>query len=72
VEYGLNLSSEVNITLWSTTGVKVAEILKENAIPGSYRRDFNLAETNLPSGVYFVQLQGDGYQQTQKIVFVRE
>lgn len=70
IEYGLNLSSEVDITLWSTTGVKVAEILHEDATPGSYRREYNLAATGLPAGVYFVRLQGADYLRTQKIVYV--
>jgi hypothetical protein len=70
LEFNTAMETDIHISLWSVTGVRVAEMLDTHVNPGSHRSSFDMAKTGLPSGVYFVKLEGEGFGQMEKIVFV--
>ncbi|GAB5519506.1 MAG: hypothetical protein RhofKO_17570 [Rhodothermales bacterium] len=61
VEYQVNETVHVSLSVWDLAGQRVRELVDEEKTPGTYQVGFEALE--LPSGTYFVRLQlADGTQ----------
>jgi hypothetical protein len=69
IGYGIKEKSNVKITILNAIGEDVAVILNEEREPGFHQVEFNAA--NLPSGVYFYQLQAGEFVSTKKMILLR-
>ncbi|MBU1652885.1 T9SS type A sorting domain-containing protein [bacterium] len=61
--------SHVNLSVYDISGSKVATLIDEDRTPGSYQVTFDGGD--LPSGIYFVRLLTEDFQQAQKLVLLR-
>jgi hypothetical protein len=59
----LNTNQTVNYTLQNLNG--------QNMLAGSFDRSTQINTANLPNGIYFLHLQGEGILETRKIVVQR-
>ncbi len=69
VSYTLVKQSEVSIRLYSLTGAEVW--MTSNVLQGSGTHQFKVNGHNLPSGVYFVQVNAGNILKTRKIALIR-
>ncbi|MDR3611618.1 MAG: T9SS type A sorting domain-containing protein [Ignavibacteriaceae bacterium] len=69
ISYSLPKASNIKLIVYNTIGqtVKVLEIGFKNA--GNYSVNFNAS--NLPSGIYFYQLDAGQYSQVKKMLFLK-
>lgn len=68
--FRLRVPTLISLCVYDSFGHKVA-ILIENSVaePGKYIRHFKPSKYNLPSGVYYFSLTGNGINKQQKIVY---
>jgi hypothetical protein len=77
IPYEIPVRSDVELTLYSITGGKVATLVNETVDKGLYRFELNPGAYGLASGVYFYQLSAYGletdsqYIKTRKMVLVK-
>jgi ligand-binding sensor domain-containing protein len=69
IKYSVPQSSDVLIKVFDVLGSEVETLVNEEKPVGSYEINWN-AE-NLPSGVYFYQLQAGDFVETKKMVLLR-
>ena len=69
IGFGIQNKSNVKITILNAIGEEVAVILNEEKDSGYHTVEFNAA--NLPSGVYFYQLQAGSFVETKKMVLMK-
>jgi hypothetical protein len=50
-------------------GQKIANLVNDVQNPGIYKINFD--GSGLSSGIYFYQIQADGFQQTRKMLLVK-
>ena len=61
----------VTLKVFDILGRKIATLVNEAMIPGTYSFAFNSKEYNMASGVYFFRLQVGGFTNTKKMVLLR-
>ena len=61
-------AGQVTIAVFNLSGQKVAELANGNLSSGNQSLAFNTVETNLKSGVYFVQVSTNDFQKVVKFV----
>ncbi len=77
IPYEIPVRSDVELTLYTITGEKVATLVNETVDKGLYRFELNPGRYGLASGVYFYQLSAYGletdsqYIKTRKMVLVK-
>jgi photosystem II stability/assembly factor-like uncharacterized protein len=71
INYELRNSNYVTLKVFDLLGKEVATLVNEKQNAGSYAVDFNSAEFNLPSGIYFYTLNADEFKETRKMVLVK-
>ena len=59
----------VTLMVYNTLGREVATLVNEEKPAGEYEVEFNAA--NLPSGIYFYQLNSGEFRETKKMVLLR-
>ena len=69
IGFGLQSKSNVKITVLNSIGEHMAVLLNENKEPGFHLIEFNA--TNIPSGVYFYQLQAGNFVETKKMILLK-
>ncbi|QLH53152.1 MAG: Glycosyl hydrolase, BNR repeat precursor [Candidatus Kapaibacterium sp.] len=69
IEFKLPKPSFVTIKVYNALGTEVATLLSQNLPSGHH--EVNWKPTGLPSGVYFIRLQADGYVQQIKILVLK-
>lgn len=69
IRFSIKSSSEVNLSVFNSSGQQVAELVNKNLSPGEYEYKFD-AE-NLPSGVYFYRLTAEKFSETKKMILVK-
>ena len=69
IGFGLQSKSNVKITILNSIGEEVAVVLNEEKESGFHQVEFNAA--NLPSGVYFYQLNAGSFVETKKMVLLK-
>ncbi|MBX7046213.1 MAG: T9SS type A sorting domain-containing protein [Ignavibacteria bacterium] len=71
INYELKITNYVTLKVFDLLGKEVAQLVNEKQNAGSYVMDFNSAEYNLPSGVYFYTLSAGGFKETKKMVLIK-
>ncbi len=69
ITYGLPVPSYVSLDIYNLTGCKVVTLFAGYRQPGIHTIELNA--TNLPSGLYFVRLEGSGQMQSRKVMLIR-
>ena len=69
LSYSITLSSLVRLKVYNVLGSEIETLVNEEKPVGTYELSWNAA--NLPSGVYFYQLNAGGYVETKKMVLMR-
>ncbi|MFT7605681.1 MAG: hypothetical protein ACI8VT_003278, partial [Saprospiraceae bacterium] len=73
VVFELEEAMEVSLSLYSITGNQIANFsaITGRRGAGEYRNQLDLKTLNIPSGLYFLNFEGGGSQQTVKVSIVR-
>jgi len=71
INYKIKSSGVVSLKVFDLLGKEVAALINEKQNAGSYAVDFNSAEFNLPSGIYFYTLNAGEFKETKKMVLVK-
>ena len=69
IEYSLPKASHVKIVVFDMLAREVRTITNQQKSAGRYKVEFNA--NNLPSGVYFYQLQTNEFTETKKLLLIR-
>jgi hypothetical protein len=69
IKYELPERNFVTIKVYDVLGNEIATLVNEEKPAGSYEVEFDAA--NLPSGIYFYQLQTEGYIETKKMLLLK-
>ena len=69
IEYDLPEESFVNLTIYNLLGEQVAILVNDRMNAGRYEVKF--IANNVPSGVYFYQIQSGNFMDTKKMLLVR-
>jgi photosystem II stability/assembly factor-like uncharacterized protein len=71
IRYQLSVAGFTTLKVFDLLGKEVASLVNERQNTGSYAVDFNSAEYNLPSGIYFYTLNAGEFKETRKMVLVK-
>ena len=63
------LYQNISLTVYDILGKKVASLVNKKQITGNYQVEFNAG--NFPSGVYFYQLQTEGFTAAKKLTLIK-
>jgi hypothetical protein len=69
ISYDLPKTQLVQINIYNMLGQKIANLVNDVQNPGIYKINFD--GSGLSSGIYFYQIQADGFQQTRKMLLVK-
>ena len=69
ISFELRAASLVELVVYDVMGREVVTLVDGFRLPGVYEATFD--GSDLASGVYFVQLQVDGYRQVRKMILVK-
>ena len=69
IRFEIKKSSKVELNIYNTQGQKVAVLLADKLVAGSYHIEWNAI--NFGTGVYFATLKADGFSQTIKMVLIK-
>jgi hypothetical protein len=69
IKYEIPERSLVTIKVFDVLGNEVATLVNEEKAIGNYEVEFDA--TNLPSGIYFYQLQTPNFTQTRKMILLK-
>jgi len=69
ITYSIPERSSVSLKVFDLLGSEVVELVKGEVETGAYEITFNAS--NLPSGVYFYQLQAGSFLQTRKMILLK-
>ncbi|MBS1516373.1 MAG: T9SS type A sorting domain-containing protein [Bacteroidetes bacterium] len=71
IRYQLSVAGNVSLKIFDLLGKEVAQLVNEKQSAGSYAVDFNSAEYNLPSGIYFYTLNAGEFKETKKMILIK-
>jgi len=71
INYELKITNYVSLRVFDLLGKEVASLVNEKQNAGSYAVDFNSAEFNLNSGIYFYTLNVGDFKETKKMMLVK-
>jgi hypothetical protein len=69
IKFSLSSTGFATLKIYNTLGEEVAVLLDKDFTAGTYEVEWNAS--NLPSGVYFYQLQTNGFLETKKMILLR-
>ena len=69
INFVIQKKSQVNLSVFNTLGVKVAELVNGNRNAGEYQVDFNAS--GLPSGVYLYKLITGNFSSSNKMIILK-
>jgi hypothetical protein len=69
IDYQVASLGRVNLKVYDLLGRKVVTLINEVKSAGSYSATFNA--TNMPSGVYFYQLQAGSFTETKQLLLIK-
>jgi hypothetical protein len=69
IKYAIPKSGHVSLKLYDVTG-KLLETFKEESVPAGYG-SLRWDSKEVPSGLYFLRMEADGFSATRKLVLVR-
>ena len=68
---GLPKDENVELFIFNTLGQKVVELVNEKQQARRYKINFNAADFNLASGIYFYQLNTGSVIKRKKLVYIK-
>jgi photosystem II stability/assembly factor-like uncharacterized protein len=71
IRYQLSVAGFTTLKVFDLLGKEVASLVNEKQSAGSYAVDFNSAEYNIPSGIYFYTLNTGDFKETKKMVLIK-
>lgn len=74
INYKISKQGFVSLKLYNSSGQEIAVLINESKAAGFYTADFNTENSdlkNLPSGIYFFQLETAGITLTKKAVLLK-
>jgi hypothetical protein len=74
IKYQIPKKVKVNLQVLDIVGRSVVNLVNKTQNPGYYSLQWNGNDKNnreLPSGIYFLRMDADGFQSTQKMLFLR-
>ncbi len=72
INYELRNTNYVQLIIYKTQGKEISSLIKRNQNAGNYSVNFNSAEFNLASGMYYYSLILDGeVKQTKKMILLK-
>ena len=69
IKYSIPQTSQIQIKVYDVLGNEIATLVDEYKPAGNYDVEFTSVE--LPSGVYFYQLQAIGFVETKKMILIK-
>ena len=69
IDFSIPYKQFVNINVYDTRGNKVATLLNDNLSKGNY--NINWTASNHPSGLYFLRLECENYNKTNKMLLLK-
>lgn len=69
IKFGLPENSQVTLTIYSTLGEKVADILNTALEAGYHKVEFDAS--HLPSGVYLYKINAGNFIETKKMILIK-
>jgi len=69
IRYSIAAATRVVLRVYDILGRQVATLVDEDMQPGRYRTTFSAVE--LPSGVYFYQIQAGDFQRARKLIVIK-
>jgi hypothetical protein len=69
LQYAIGSRQFVSLKVYDLLGREVATLVNEEKPPGEYEIEFN--SVNLPSGIYFYQLNAGEFSETRKMVLLK-
>ncbi len=69
IKFGLKKANHTTITLYSTSGEKVATLLNKNLNAGEYK--ITIDGSNLASGMYFYQIKSGHFKAVRKMLLLK-
>lgn len=69
IRYGIPKAGNVNLTVFNMVGQRVRTLVSGYQKEGYYHIEFNAS--NLPSGIYFLQMQSAAFNSTKKMLFLK-
>lgn len=69
IEYSINKAGMVNLSIYNLMGQKVAELVNESKMEGTYKVQWNAAE--IASGMYYYRLEANGQSITRKMTLIK-
>ena len=70
IEYNISKESDVTIEVINVLGVKIKSLVNSRQLAGNHKFNLNNQNIQLSSGVYFITLNIDGKESTQRIVVI--
>ncbi|MEO8447080.1 MAG: YCF48-related protein [bacterium] len=71
IKFSLPENSNIKLNVFNIAGQKVAELINENRIAGSYEINFEVYKYGLSSGVYFYKIEAGEFVQTKKMILLK-
>jgi hypothetical protein len=69
IEYEISYTTHVTVKIFNTLGQMITELVNKNHTPGKY--NITWEPGNLPSGLYFYNLNTDGYNKSRSMIFLK-
>jgi len=69
IGYAVPKSGQVKLQVFNQIGQRVATLVNEHQVAGSYKIDFNAKE--LPSGLYFYRMEAGDFSKTVKMILMK-
>ncbi|MCX6295108.1 MAG: T9SS type A sorting domain-containing protein [Bacteroidetes bacterium] len=70
IEYTINSTSTVSLSIYNVLGVKVSELVNSQQDIGGYKYSINEKENKLKAGVYFITLNINNISNTTRLVII--
>ena len=74
IQFDIPKSSHTTVIVYDLLGNKVATLIDENIMPGRHTLSWNAVNDfnrKLPSGIYFYQIQAEGFIDTKKMLLLK-
>lgn len=69
IKFGLPENSQVTLTIYSTLGEKVSELINTTLEAGYHKVEFDAS--HLPSGIYLYKINAGNYVETRKMMLIK-
>jgi hypothetical protein len=70
IAFNIDRSTELNLTLYTLTGVPICTIFDKLIEPGNYQQTYNLKDYHLSKGVYILNISGEGFHISKRLILM--